>query len=230
MKTLLIAISTVILGSCAMHSGQLVSDVPNKPVKHIDIAVGVATTSKVFGMGGVGKDALLFEARQQMISNRPLVDNEAYNNYTVDYKRTYFIIGSKTKVTVTADVISPKDTISSPSYSAEYLRKMGNQYSYYDSLFWIGDSVIFNTNTYGKIVGFEGRDNKKVRIQYTDNGGDFKTKVQNAKGVYVLVDYYRGNRPRVTRTIGRLVAYGLNGDIFISGDGSHFYYDHMEDE
>lgn len=228
MKLFLFAISALLLGSCAFHTGQLVADVPSEPVEHIDIAVGVAKTTKVFGLGSTGKDALLSEARQQMISNRPLVNSESYNNYTVDYKRTYFIIGIKTKVTITADVITPKDTISNPSFSANYLNKLGDQYSHYDSLFWIGDSVIFNVSDYGEIVGFEGNENKDVRIQYVDADGDFRTKVKSGKDVYVLASYYRGNRPRVTRLLGSLCAYGVNGDIYKGKDDAHYYYAHDE--
>lgn len=230
MKLLPLITVAALLGGCAFHSGQLVADVPNAPVKHVDMAVGVAQSTKVFGLGGVGKDALLFEARQQMITNRPLVDDEAYNNYTVDYKRTYFIVGSKTKVTVTADVVAPKDTLSTPSYTASYLNNMGNVYSHYDSLFWIGDSVIFGGNQYGKIVGFEGKDNKSVRIQYRENDGDMRTTTRNGKKVFVMVSFYRGNRPRVTNTVGNLVGYGVRGDIFRSEQGEHFFYGHDREQ
>lgn len=228
MKCVLLAISGLLLGGCAFHSGQFETSLPNEPVEHIDIAVGVATTTKVFGLGSVGKDALLREARQKMIANRPLFNDEAYNNYTIDYKRTYFILGTKTKVTISADVIVPKDTLSNPTFTTEYLNQMDNQYSYYDSLFWIGDSVIFNRDQYGEIVGFEGRSNKDVRIQYTEGDGDVRTTTRHGKDVYVLISHYRGKRARISRPLGNIIGYGVEGDIFLGKDGDHFYYAHGE--
>lgn len=228
MKLLLIAISTVLLGSCAFHSGQFVADIPDTAVEHIDIATGVATTTKIFGLGSVGKDALIREARQEMINNRPLVDAESYNNYTIDIKRTNFIIGWKTKVTMSADVIIPKDTLSKPTFSGEYLAKMDDAYSHYDSLFHIGDSVIFNKDRYAKIVGFDGKDNKRARIEYRNKQGDLITRTRHCTKIYVLIRYYRGNRGRITRPLGNSVAYGVNGDIFKNKDGTYYHYGHNE--
>lgn len=228
MKYFLIVCSSLLLGACAFHSGQFVTDLPNDPVEHIDVAVGVAQTTRLFGLGGTGKDALLREARQAMIANRPLVDDEAYNNYTIDVKRTYFLIGSKTKVTMSADVIAPKDTVSNPSYSTEYLSKVDQSISHYDTLFHMGDSVIYDHNEMGEIVGFEGHDNKDVRIQYRTSGGELRTTVRKGTHVFVLASFYRGNRPRISRDLGNLVAYGVKGDMFKGDNGTYFYYNHNE--
>ena len=228
MKIFFTTVSIVMLSSCAFHSGQFVTDLPNEPVEHIDIATGVSSTVRVFGLGGLGKDALLREARRELIANRPLFDDEAYNNYTIDYKRTYFFFGSKTKVTISADVIAPKDTLYNPTFTGEYLAEIGSHNSYYDSLFWIGDSVIYDRDQYGEIVGFDGRDNKDVRIQYREKDGDVRTTTRNGKGVYVLASFYRGSRPRITRPLGNLIAYGVEGDIFLGKDIDHYYYAHDE--
>jgi len=217
---------TALTGGCAFHSGQLVADVPPAPVEHRDIAVGIASTTKVLWMGGLDKDALIHEARQEMIHNRPLVDDESYNNYSIDFKRSYFFIGTKTKVTITADVIAPKDTITLPSYTSKYLSEMNEGYSRYDTLFQIGDSVLFGGSTfqYGEILGFDGRDNARARIQYRNSDGIVRVTTVTCSKVFVLLSHYRGNRRRLTTEEGNTVAFGLQGAVLKSEDSYFFRY------
>jgi hypothetical protein len=40
-----------------------------------------------------------------MFQNYPLKDNQAYANISVDFKNSNFLLVTKTKVTITADII-----------------------------------------------------------------------------------------------------------------------------
>ncbi len=67
---------------------------------------GSASTMKVLGLGGLSKQALVAEARENLLkTNPPLAEGEILANITVDFKLSFIIIVSKTTVTVTADVI-----------------------------------------------------------------------------------------------------------------------------
>jgi len=230
MKCLYWSLALLLFTSCAFHRGDLVSNIPNEPVEHVDMAIGVATTVKVFGMGSTNKDALVREAQQRMVVNRPLEGDEAYNNITTDFKTTWFLFVHKQKVTMTADVISPKEDESTPSYTKEYLTHMQFGQSIYDTLFQIGDTVIFNTDKIGEVIGYEGADGSRLRVQYSKKPGITKSKVVSGKSAFVLVKNYQGKRTvREERGVGPLIAFGVKSDMYSGTDGRNYKYATKED-
>ncbi len=210
MKILSILSLILVLTSCAFHSGTLTSNVTDEPVVHKDIAVGVSSANRVFHIGGLSKDALIAEARKNMVRSRPLEGAEQYNNVSVNIKNTFYIIGHKTKVTVQADVIQPKDSVNQPSYSEKYLKKIANPEPEID-LFAVGDSVIvFNYNYQsGQVVRFTGEDLDWIEISYTDSNNIQRTKKYPANKVYVSKPEHRGVT-RFSRTPdGIVVGFGI---------------------
>lgn len=103
----ILILSTFLLSSCAFHSGLFSNStsLSSNNFKIVKLANGVAETTKVFFIGGLNKDALVFEAKKDLLANFPLKENQTLANVTVDFKNTYILFIVKTKVTMTADII-----------------------------------------------------------------------------------------------------------------------------
>ncbi len=93
--------------SCAIHSGMMTGNaaISDGNFKVVKVATGTAKATKVFGLGGLGKDALVFEAKKNLLTNYPLKEGQALANVTVDFKNSFIIIINVEKVTVTADIV-----------------------------------------------------------------------------------------------------------------------------
>ena len=116
MLTLLVGI----LGSCAVHKGDLrlpITDLSRKNFRYVESVQGSASTASVLGFGnGLSRTALIDEAKRNMLLNNPLQPNQALINVTTstDQKLIFaasianaFTIGLyvKTTETITADII-----------------------------------------------------------------------------------------------------------------------------
>ena len=122
---------------CATHNGTISPSTINQNVKYIDITYGVNQINKYFGLGGLSHDALVLEAKRELIKNRPLRQNETYGNFTIDFKNTYTLFYFQTKVTMSADVVRfSNDTVGEP-YSQKY-KSILNRNRYSNELFNMG--------------------------------------------------------------------------------------------
>lgn len=211
MKNLKLLSAVIVLTSCAFHSGTITSNLTTEPVIHKDIAVGVASTNIFLTFGGLSKDALISEARKNMVRARPLEGSEQYNNIEVNIKNTYYVFGRKTKVTINADVIQPKDSINQASYSANYLTKIAHPEPKH-GLFGVGDSVlVYNGNSQsGEIVGFMGDDLTRVEVNYTDSKKAIRTKKVSENNVFVPLKEHRGVTLFMRTQDGIIVGFGIN--------------------
>ena len=180
---------------------------------HKDRAVGVATTNIVLSIGGLSKDALISEARRTMVRARPLVGAEQYNNIEVNIKNTYYIFGRKTKVTINADVVEPKDSVDQATYSENYLKKLKSREPS-DGFLAIGDTIrIYNFDAaYGEIIGFTGSPIDKVEFSYEDRKKEVRSKKVSVNRVYKVMQEYKG------LTVGQRTQYGV-----IAGFGKDRY-------
>lgn len=99
-----------LLTSCAIHSGMMNNSVQlnQNNFRYIRNASGQAKTNKILGIGGNEKQALVAEAKKNLLDNYPLKDGQALANIVVDFKTSYFIIFLENKVTVTADIVEFK--------------------------------------------------------------------------------------------------------------------------
>lgn len=188
-KTLIIITTMLLLSSCAVHHGLISTSSINRNVKYVDIAYGVSQTKMLFGIGGLSQDALVLEAKRELVKNRPLKANEEYANFTVDFKRSFFPFYSITKVTVSADVVRfINDSISNP-VSQDYKDKLASRYLS-NSLFEVGDSVIFDKRKIGTIISFLNANN--VRIEYKTKSDKTRTKKISLKDIYSPKKTYKG--------------------------------------
>jgi hypothetical protein len=72
---------------------------------------GAATATYVFGIGGFNHQALVSEAKYELMQAYPLQSNQAYVNLTVNWRRKYLVFVIKEKCTVSASIVqfNPKE-------------------------------------------------------------------------------------------------------------------------
>jgi hypothetical protein len=106
----IIALITLLFSSCAFHSGVFLNStcLSSNNFKVVKLAKGQSGTTKIFGIGGLAKDALVYEAKKDLLANFPLKENQTLANVTVDFKNSMILFVMKTKVTMTADIIEFK--------------------------------------------------------------------------------------------------------------------------
>lgn len=114
MKKLKLFVAIVIIAfaasSCASHWGMMTGNasLSSNNFKMVKMASGTASTTKIFGLGGLAKDALVLSAKKDMMQNNPLKEGQALANVTVDIKNSFMFFVNKEKVTVTADIVEFK--------------------------------------------------------------------------------------------------------------------------
>lgn len=111
LKIVVTVISVLLLSGCAAtHFGNMSdsASLSANNFKMVKYAKGEATVTKVLGFGGMGKDALVAEAKKDLLQNNPLKEGQALANVTVDFKNSIVLIVTTTKVTVTADIVEFK--------------------------------------------------------------------------------------------------------------------------
>jgi len=96
--------------SCATHWGTMngSASLSSNNFKIVKMASGTASTTKIFGFGGLAKDALVLEAKKDMMQNYPLREGQALANVTIDFKNSFMFFVNTNKVTVTADIVEFK--------------------------------------------------------------------------------------------------------------------------
>jgi len=107
--TFSVALVGLMLAACyATHSGTMVNSasLSQNNFKIIGNVTGQAETYTflMFG-GGVGRDALVNEAKQRMYDIQPLKSGQAYANITVDFKNAVYLFLKQTRCTINADVV-----------------------------------------------------------------------------------------------------------------------------
>lgn len=67
---------------------------------------GKAQATYVLGIGGLSRQAIVNEAKQDMLKEHPLQDGQALANVTVDFKHSNFLgLVATTACYVTADIV-----------------------------------------------------------------------------------------------------------------------------
>ncbi|HPE57878.1 MAG TPA: hypothetical protein P5514_06170 [Bacteroidales bacterium] len=107
----ILAVIAIFLSSCAMHTGYMnnSASLTEANFSYVKQSIsGYAEAMYVFGIGGLEKEALVQEAKAQMLKENPLGPNQTLANITVNWKNSFFVIVNMSKVTVTADVVEFK--------------------------------------------------------------------------------------------------------------------------
>lgn len=113
MRSLKFFVVVVIVGlistSCASHWGMMTGNASlSNNFKTVKMVSGTSSTKKIFGFGGLAKDALVLNAKKDLMQNNPLKEGQALANVTVDFKNSIMFFVNSTKVTVTADIVEFK--------------------------------------------------------------------------------------------------------------------------
>lgn len=69
------------------------------------LVTGTSKTTQFLGIGGFEKDALVFEAKKNMIEGADMQPGEVIGQTTIDFKRTFFFPIQVNKVTVSSEII-----------------------------------------------------------------------------------------------------------------------------
>jgi hypothetical protein len=99
-----IAIFAFLFSNCATHSGMM-SGNESLSSNNFKIATGRATATKIFGFGGLDKDALVFEAKKDLVQGYFLREGQTLANATVGLKSSYLLFLNTEKITITADIV-----------------------------------------------------------------------------------------------------------------------------
>ena len=103
-----IAVFIALLSGCAVHSGIMNNSAAlgeaNFSYRQQSIS-GSSEAKYIFGIGGLDKQALVDEAKKDMLKNYELQPNQALANVTVNWKNTFILVVIKTQCTVTADIV-----------------------------------------------------------------------------------------------------------------------------
>ncbi len=106
------AFFVIFLSGCAASHLGFMSDsasLSSNNFKFVKPAQGYAETTIIFGIGGLKKDALVAEAKSDLLQKNPLKDGQTLANVCVDFKYTfYFGIVIVTRATVTGDIVEFK--------------------------------------------------------------------------------------------------------------------------
>jgi len=107
LESILIFLIIGLLSSCATHHGYLSSNavLVDNNFSIIGLGVGESESVKVLGFGGLKKDALVFDAKDDLYNKVELKQGQALTNITVDFKKEFYLVFSKTKVIVTAEIV-----------------------------------------------------------------------------------------------------------------------------
>ena len=110
-RILLACLFVVFMSGCALHNGYMNNSAslasPNFTYAKQNIQ-GYAEAWYILGICGLEREALVEEAKREMLKGVELMPNQALANVTVNWKNSFFIVVNTTKCTVTADIVEFK--------------------------------------------------------------------------------------------------------------------------
>jgi len=107
-RFLAIVLSITLVSSCAIHNGFMKNSasLSEANFSYVNQSIsGMSSAKYVFAIGGLDRQALVEEAKKEMLKNNPLQANQVLANVTVNWKHSFYVIVFRTECTVTADVV-----------------------------------------------------------------------------------------------------------------------------
>lgn len=206
----------LLLSSCAIHSGSISSTEIGTDVIFEDTSYGVSEAKYFLGLGGLSQQTMINDAKKKLYQNRPLKKNESYVNFSVDIKRSYYILVSKQTVTVSADIVKKETITPETRFSETFRNKLISASS---DLFKTGDKIMDTDFEKGTIAGFIG--DKTVIVHYVSGKvvnkaitSVFNTEV-SYRGIHIGSDFSDAQYK------GKVVALGVHKLIIV--DEYNFY-------
>jgi hypothetical protein len=152
-KPLLLLLMLLTLGSCATHNGIMTGNaqLEGTDFELVKLAIGNARTVKFLGIGGLSSKSLVFDAKKDLYRSYPLKRGQAYANVSVDFRRLYVLIYTRTDVTVTADIVNYN------GYQGDTNQAIFDQENYQgDANQAIFDQVHYRSSQTGLMSSFKG--------------------------------------------------------------------------
>jgi hypothetical protein len=163
-----------LLTSCAVYNGSIngSASLTQGNFRYINHISGKATTTYFLFIGGLSHNALVNEAREDMLKHNPLKENQALANITIDWKNSNILLFRRI-CTISADVIEFTDKSSSKDLSTNQInnKSIGNKTNKNTKAidsnhFNIGDTVIIKQSI-GTITGtIKKIENDKYYVSY----------------------------------------------------------------
>ncbi|MBE9467765.1 MAG: hypothetical protein IMY72_05505 [Bacteroidetes bacterium] len=97
-----------IFSSCAVHNGYMnnSASLSQANFSYVNTNIsGKASTLKFLGIGGLGRRAIVSEAKENMLMKNPLKSNQTLANITINWKMGFYLIVMTNTCTVTADIV-----------------------------------------------------------------------------------------------------------------------------
>lgn len=164
--------SLIILGSCSTYKGVMLEPKCMGDCSFQSFATGSAHVSYFLGMGGNSSESLLFEAKRNMYQTFPLKKGEFYDNIIIDYKNSYYLVFSKLKITITADIVNRGTYADSEVYTENYKHFLASGKTVTVDHLALSDSVIYLSGTgvkKGILLGFFDGDAKVLVLNSREN-------------------------------------------------------------
>lgn len=203
MKILTTCLLIFSLSSCAFYTGYTTSNVSynGSNAEVIDIVSAKTSVTRILGLGGTDREAIILETKRKMYRQNPLKKGQVYANMGVDVKNAFYLIANIETFTVSADVIQfYEDTTEHMVFS-----KLARKTTSYDNEKTVNSSTS---------VGFSGQspvyflDNKEVKkgkiVSILDDL--LKVKTENGDSFYVdlikcfhIIDYSKESELKEVR-------------------------------
>ncbi len=164
-----IFILSIFFSSCvAFHHGSISESTLKDDVSVVEFAHGYAKATRFLGIGGMKRNALIADAKKNLLKANPLEKGQRLANYTIDFTESFFFFGvHTTTVVMTAEIIS-----NAPSGSVQGEIEEENATHY------VGQNVyILDTKTYEELNAkiLEVSDNIVV-VGFEDSKGRYRIK------------------------------------------------------
>ncbi|MCU0421543.1 MAG: hypothetical protein MUC81_01940 [Bacteroidia bacterium] len=218
-NTLLLIITTLVLGACSSHYGSFESNSFEKPHQYVGRAAGYSRSTNIMYIGGNRKFDMVNEAKLMMEANRPLAANEAYVNIRVDWRSTLWDFGFTKTVVMQADVIRFVSDTVTQKYSNEYyqLYSLKDTATKTDYTINSGDSLFTPHKGKTMVILSLNPFKKQFKVLVTKKTGRFKTKI----GYRAIDKSFSTKKTNVVKgyKIGDNVAYSSNtgGGLILTG-------------
>jgi len=188
-KLMYLLLEVFVFSGCAIHQGYMLPSASLSEPNFVYVKQGISGTSTVtyfLGLiGGLSRQAIVEEAKRDMISKYPLERNQALVNVTVNWKINWvhWLIFPQETCTVSADVVEFYNDISDIGKNVEQELKKDNQknsskksdkYHSSGNELMVGDKVQYKDlfkNITGEIIKIN---NGYYYIKYVNKNGNEK--------------------------------------------------------
>ena len=109
------------------------------------------------GIGGLSKDAIVYEAKTNLMHNRPLKKGEYYANVTVDFKRTAILFYASNEVFLHADVLTahPDTTQATTEPVTENNNALISYVNTKQDSFYLGENIVYRLADDGGVFAYK---------------------------------------------------------------------------